>query len=188
MHNPHPWAETLPQLYDHLWARLIRGVHDRHAPARHPVLATVNAQGVPQARTVVLREADKQAASLTFYTDLHSAKISELIATPKASLHIWDASAHLQTRIHADVSILSGDDVRERWKNVPERSRSAYSAGPAPGQPIADSLAYTKTPDQAAFAVLHLDIQSIDALHLGPDHRRAHFSRADHWAGQWLVP
>ncbi|WP_235937006.1 hypothetical protein [Vreelandella azerica] len=45
MDNPHPWAETLPLLYEHLWARLIRGVHDRHAPARHPVLATVSAQG-----------------------------------------------------------------------------------------------------------------------------------------------
>ncbi|MGS2742488.1 pyridoxamine 5'-phosphate oxidase family protein [Halomonas sp. LS-001] len=188
MHNPHPWAEELPRLHEHLWSRLIRGVHDRHAPARHPVLATVSSQGEPQARTVVLREADKQAATLTFYTDLHSAKVLELTNTPKASLHIWDASAHLQTRIQADVSILSGDDVRERWKKVPEHSRSAYSTGSAPGQPIADSLAYTKTPDPAAFAVLHLKVQAIDALHLGSYHRRARFQRIDDWAGQWLVP
>jgi len=188
MDNPHPWAETLPLLYEHLWARLIRGVHDRHAPARHPVLATVSAQGVPQARTLVLRGADKPAATLTFYTDLHSAKVEELRTSPLAALHVWDASAHLQTRIEASVTLLTGDDVSDIWQRLPEHSRLAYSSGPAPGTPIDDSLVYSKTPDQSAFAVLRLDIQAIDALHLGPDHRRARFSRADDWAGQWLVP
>ncbi|MFP3387127.1 pyridoxamine 5'-phosphate oxidase family protein, partial [Tritonibacter sp. SIMBA_163] len=54
---------------------MIRGVHDRHAPARHPTLATVSPAGMPQARTVVLRGADKQAATLTLYTDVHSDKV-----------------------------------------------------------------------------------------------------------------
>ncbi|RUR29478.1 pyridoxamine 5'-phosphate oxidase [Vreelandella andesensis] len=188
MQRQHTWAETLPQLYDHLWARLIRGVHDRHAPARHPTLATVSTNGMPQARTVVLRSVDKQAATLALYTDIHSDKVSALRANPVAALHVWDASAHLQTRIEAGVTILTGDAAYEHWQRVPEHSRSAYSSGSAPGEPIADSLAYTKTPDQQAFAVLLFHINTIDALHLGPQHRRALFSREDHWAGQWLIP
>ena len=54
--NPHPWSEQLDTLHTHAWHRLIRGVHDRHAPARHPTLATVSPDGMPQARTAVLRE------------------------------------------------------------------------------------------------------------------------------------
>lgn len=188
MQPRHPWAETLPQLHDHLWSRLIRGVHDRHAPARHPTLATVSPSGMPQARTVVLRGADKQAATLTLYTDVHSDKVKALHTTPVAALHVWDATAHLQTRIEANVTVLTGDAAHEHWKRVPEHSRSAYSCGPAPGEPITDALAYTKTPDQQAFAVLLLQVNTIDALHLGPKHRRALFTREDGWAGQWVVP
>ena len=73
--DPHPWARDLSQLYADVWARLTRGVHDWHAPARHPTLATVTPEGRPQARTVVLRAADKAAGALDIYTDLHSSKV-----------------------------------------------------------------------------------------------------------------
>ncbi|RUR34138.1 pyridoxamine 5'-phosphate oxidase family protein [Vreelandella nanhaiensis] len=186
--SSHPWAEKLPLLYDHLWARLIQGVGDRHTPARHPTLVTVSENGMPQARTVVLRGADKQAATLAIYTDIHSEKVNALSATPVAALHVWDAGEQLQIRIKANVTILTGESVSEQWQRLPEHTRSAYSSSPAPGEPIADSLAYTKTPDKSAFAVLWLDIQAIEALHLGQCHRRAAFKRTDNWAGQWLVP
>ncbi|RUR39104.1 pyridoxamine 5'-phosphate oxidase family protein [Vreelandella populi] len=186
--SEHPWAEELPLLYDHLWARLTLSVNDRHAPSRYPTLATVSENGMPQARTVVLRDADKQAATLAIYTDIHSEKISALRATPVAALHVWDAAEQLQIRIEANVTLLTGEAISEQWQRLPEHARSAYSSGPAPGEPIADSLAYTKTPDENAFAVLWLDIQAIEALHLGQSHRRAEFSRANNWVGQWLVP
>jgi hypothetical protein len=59
---------------------------------------------------------------------------------------------------------------------------------PAPGTPIAAALDYRKTPDPAAFAVLRCTVQTIDAVHLGPNHRRARFDAADGWHGQWLAP
>ncbi|PRY63512.1 pyridoxine/pyridoxamine 5'-phosphate oxidase [Vreelandella songnenensis] len=186
--SEHPWAEALPLLYNHLWACLTQGVNDRHGPARHPTLATVSEKGEPQARTIVLREADPHAATLATYTDIHSDKIAALRANPVAGLHIWDAKQKLQVRIEANVTLLSGDEVSARWQRIPEHARTAYSSGPAPGEPIADSLAYTKTPAQRAFAVLWLEVQTIEALHLGQQHRRAVFKRADGWAGQWLVP
>ena len=39
--DPHAWAANLDTLYAQVWARLVRGVGDRHAPARHPTFATV---------------------------------------------------------------------------------------------------------------------------------------------------
>jgi pyridoxine/pyridoxamine 5'-phosphate oxidase len=187
-HDPHPWCSDLATLRRQVWERLVRGVRDRHAPARHPTLATIGMDGMPQVRTVVLRAADKPAATLDIHTDLHSAKVTQLRSDPRAALHVWDPSPHLQVRIEAEVAILSGAEVADIWHRVPEASRLAYGSAPAPGQSIEAALAYEKSPDPAAFAVLRLSVQAIDALYLGPDHRRARFDRADEWAGQWLAP
>lgn len=186
--DPHPWAAGLETLHAQVWTRLVRGVGDRHAPARHPVLATLSPDGGPQARTVVLRAADPVAGTLDIHTDLRSAKVAELRADPRAALHVWDGSAHLQTRIEALAQILSGDAVAVIWDRVPEPSRRAYGGTPAPGLPLADPLAHDPTPDPAAFAVLRLTVHAVDALHLGPIHRRARFQRADGWTGRWLAP
>ncbi|NNU82076.1 pyridoxamine 5'-phosphate oxidase [Halovulum dunhuangense] len=163
-------------------------MHDRRAPARHPTLATVSADGVPQARTVVLRGADRAAARLRIHTDLRSAKMRDLRARPLAALHVWDSAAHLQIRLTASVSILTGDAVADLWARIPEAARLSYGGTPAPGQALADALAYEKTPDPAAFAVLQLDLQAMDILHLGPRHRRATYTRTAGWAGQWCAP
>ena len=186
--DPHPWAEQLDSLLAHAWQRLTRGVHDRHAPARHPTLATVSPEGWPQARTVVLRAARRSEGVLEIHTHAHSPKIADLSARPVAALHVWDPGSHLQIRIQADVEIAQGDDVASRWSVVPEKSRTAYSRGPVPGHPISEALAYETDPDPAAFAVLQLHVRSMDLLHLGPQHRRAQFSANDGWAGCWLVP
>lgn len=186
--DPHPWASNLSEMHAQVWMRLLRGVRDRRAPTRHPTLATITSDGRPKARTVVLRAADKQAGRLDIHTDLCSAKVVELIAAPFASLHVWDASAHLQIRLEANVTILQGEDVTEIWARVPEASRLSYGGSPAPGQPISGALGYSKGPDPASFAVLQFSVQTIDVLHLGPSHRRARFDRSTHWTGAWLAP
>lgn len=186
--DPHPWACDLAGLHAEAWLRLTRGVHDRHAPARHPTLATVSSDGRPQARTVVLRAADKATGTLDIHTDLRSAKVADLRTTPFAALHVWDSSAHLQLRLEAQVTLLTGQDVAAIWDAVPAVPRLSYGSDPAPGQPIARALDYTKAADPASFAVLRLEILTVDALHLGPNHRRARFDRKTGWEGVWLAP
>jgi len=186
--DPHPWAATLDGLYAQVWARLMRGVADRRAATRHPTLATVSPDGWPEARTVVLRAADPATGTLDLHTDLRSAKVAALRTTPRAALHIWDQSAHLQIRLVADVTILTGGNVAATWAKVPDASRRAYRMTPAPGHPIPTALGYHVAPDQTFFTVLRCTVQAMDILHLGPDHRRASFDRASGWAGAWLSP
>ena len=186
--DPHPWATTLEGLHDQAWQRLIRGVADRRAPARHPTFATLSPDGWPEARTVVLRAADRATAMIEVHTDIHSAKVAALQATPRAALHVWEAGAHLQIRLTTTVTILSGVDVAEAWARVPDPSRQSYGTQPPPGQPIPTALAYAKPGDPQSFAVLRCAVQAMDLVHLGPQHRRARFARADGWAGQWLAP
>jgi pyridoxamine 5'-phosphate oxidase len=188
MGDVHPWAANLDTLYAQVWARLVRGVGDRHAPARHPTFATVSADGWPQVRTVVLRAADPVAAVLEVHTDLRSDKVHALQHTARAQLHVWDASAHLQSRISVAVTVLTGPPVAEVWARVPDPSRQSYGTTPAPGTPIEAALAYDKNPDAASFAVLRCQVVAIDAVHLGPQHRRALFTAHSGWAGQWLAP
>jgi pyridoxine/pyridoxamine 5'-phosphate oxidase len=182
------WYEALDGLHAQVWQRLSRGVADRHAPARQPTLATVSPAGWPEARTVVLRRAMPSDALLEIYTDTQSDKIESLHTTPRAALHVWEPKLDFQIRLQANVSLLQGETVADRWQPLPDIARLSYGVTPPPGQPIADALAYDKTPDQARFCVLSLSVTHIDVVHLGAHHRRASFAASDGWAGQWLVP
>ncbi|MDR9433378.1 MAG: pyridoxamine 5'-phosphate oxidase family protein [Spiribacter sp.] len=184
----HEWARALDTLHTQVWKRLERGVADRRAPARHPTLASVDGKGMPQARTVVLRAAHHDTASLNIYTDCHADKVSEVRANPYAALHIWDNIAHLQIRFSTEVVVHTGEALKSIWEQLSDHAQSCYGFHPASGDVIAESLAYEKYPDLKAFAMLELSIQQMDILHLGHRHRRARFQRDDDWAGQWVVP
>lgn len=182
------WHTTLPGLYARAWDILSRGPADRHSPARHIALATTAPDGTPEVRTVVLRAADRAAATLDIHTDLRSAKVAALRQTPTAQTLVWDPRAHLQIRATATATILTGPDAAPLWARVPENSRPAYGATPPPGVPIAGPLAYTQTDGATAFAVIRLTLTALDLLHLGDRHCRARFDRADDWRGDWLSP
>mgnify|MGYP006421795365 CR=1 FL=1 len=184
----HEWARSLDTLQEQAWKRLGRGVADRRAPARHPTLATVDREGMPQARTVVLRAADPDPASLKVYTDRYADKVDEVSAHPYAAIHVWDNTAHLQLRLTGGVAIHTGAAIEPIWSQLSDHARNCYGFHPASGQSMSEALAYDVQPDPGSFAVLELMIQRMDVLHLGNRHRRAQFSRSDDWAGQWVVP
>ena len=91
-------------------------------------------------------------------------------------------------RLEATAPILTGPDAAVVWAGVPDASRQSYGSQPAPGRPIAEALDYARQPDPASFAILRLTVQTIDAVRLGPHHRRARFDRHAGWAGIWLAP
>jgi hypothetical protein len=182
------WHTTLPGLHARAWDILAQGVADRHSPARHIALATTAPDGTPDVRTVVLRAADRAAATLDIHTDLRSAKVAALRHTPTAQTLAWDPGAHLQIRATGTAIILTGPAAAALWARVPESSRPAYGASPPPGTRIDDAFAYTPTDGASAFAVIRLNLTSLDVLHIGDRHRRARFDRADDWRGHWISP
>ena len=183
------WFTTRDGLLGQVWRCLADGVADASAPARHPVLATIGLGGGPEARTVVLRAADRSAGTVQVHTDSASTKVVELAANPQAALHIWEAGVHLQIRLRGVVEVVQGSTTAALWSRVPDGSRASYGVTPAPGTPIATADAYQRTSDPARFAVLVLTIDQIDAVHLSGDyHRRALYSRHDEWHGAWLAP
>lgn len=182
------WFETCEGLYGEVWNTIVQGLASASHPARTPTFATVSPAGWPEARTVVLRAADTEAATVAIYTDIYSEKIRSLRASPRASLHIWAPQSALQIRLHTTVEIATGDAVLAAWNQLSESSRENYGILPSPGQPIDHSLDYAKSPDFSCFAVLNCRVATIDVVHLGDVHRRVVFSRSDEWAGRWLSP
>ncbi|MEL7117744.1 MAG: pyridoxamine 5'-phosphate oxidase family protein, partial [Pseudomonadota bacterium] len=85
-----PGGPILADRLSDAWQRLLLGVTDRDAPARHLMVATVGRSGGAEARMVVLRAVDPTAARLAFHTDAASGKIAELALDPRISLIVWD--------------------------------------------------------------------------------------------------
>jgi len=72
-------------------------------------LATVNAEGQPSARMVLLKGAD--AEGFVFYTNLESQKALELAARPRAALLFHWKSLNRQIRIEGPVTRVSDDEA-----------------------------------------------------------------------------
>lgn len=174
---------TLEELHDLAWSRLEAGVSDASAPARNLVLATIGPGG-PEARTLVLRAADRGAGTLDLHADAASAKVGQLRADPRAAAHLWDAGASLQVRLRGEVEVISGEGADAAWDRVPEAARVNYGGEPAPGGPIADPGAHEPGAARGRFAILRLRAREVEALLLGERHLRAVFSDG----ARWLAP
>ncbi|MFT5065046.1 MAG: pyridoxine/pyridoxamine 5'-phosphate oxidase [Yoonia sp.] len=177
------WFCELDGLWSYAWDQI-----SARDDTRLWALSTTGADGWPRTRTIVLRGSDTDQKSLQFHTDLHSEKVQDLQADPRASLLCWLPTSLLQIRLRVNISVQSGAAVSDVWGSVPDPSRQAYGTAPPPATPIANALDYTKPADPAAFAVLDCAVVQIDLLLLGIDHRRAVYSRGGDWAGQWVAP
>ena len=183
------FADDLGATLDAVWRMLDRAVRDKDAVARYPTLCTVDSHDWPQARTVVLRATDRRHARLMVHTDSASGKVGDLALRPRAQLHIWDNRASLQIRISVRVTLQTSREAANAWTRVPEVSRLAYGAEPAPGSRIAAPDDFITHPNPERFAVLACSVTRVETLLLADDgHRRALFEDRDDWAGTWLVP
>ena len=72
-------------------------------------LATVDGEGLPDARMVLLKDVD--ARGFVFYTNLHSAKGRELAAQPRAALLFHWKSLRRQVRVRGPVEAVSAQEA-----------------------------------------------------------------------------
>ena len=186
---------TLDEVRADAFRRLARGASHRRSPFRAPVLATVDGQGLPGVRTVVLRGFDPAARVLTLHSDVRTAKIEEIRAEPHVVLHGWDGRGQVQVRVWGRASLRLGEAARADWGRLHPGSRATYATAPTPGTPLDDpaSADQQRLPGSEAFlnfAVIEVVMNSLDWLHLARGgHRRARFT----WLGgtetaSWLVP
>jgi pyridoxamine 5'-phosphate oxidase len=119
----------------------------REAVAKEPndanamSLATVDAEGLPDVRMVLLKDADRRG--FVFYSNVGSAKGRELAANPKAALLFHWKSLRRQVRVRGLVSPVTDAEADAYWAT---RARPAQLGAwaSAQSQPLPDRLAFEK--------------------------------------------
>jgi hypothetical protein len=197
---------TLPEIEAACWRELARATQDRHHEWRTPVLATADG-GVPDARTVVLREVDADALQLVIFSDSRAAKRRQLQAQPQAMLVLWSKRLSWQLRLRVQVQVhIDGLAATSRWATLraspaardylaplapgallPQNPDPDPNPNPDPNTGVGDaSEGSPATERREHFAVLIATVQTIDWLELHRQgHRRASF---DKQGRRWLVP
>ncbi len=131
-------------------------------------VATIGADGVPDARIVLVRAAD--AAGIVFYTNYEGAKSRQLDARPVAAAVFSWLDLHRQVRFRARVERVSSTASDAYFASRPRASQLGAWASPQ-SEVIADR------------SLLDERIERYDA-----EFRDADVPRPDNWGGWRLVP
>jgi hypothetical protein len=192
-----PFHDDLAAALAEVWRLLAEGPALRRNAFHMPALATVDARGHPQVRTVVLRHADPAAGALRFHCDRRSDKAAEIAASGHAALHGYDSGSKIQIRASGPATLHTDDALAEAaWAGSMAMSRVCYGADPAPGARLPAGGAYTLPDPEAAltlgrpnFCAVVVTLARLEFLYLDRrGHRRAAWDRADGWRGAWLAP
>ncbi|TXN26000.1 pyridoxamine 5'-phosphate oxidase family protein [Methylobacterium sp. WL19] len=195
----------LPDFFDdldaslaHLWRLLEDGPRLRRNAFHMPALATVDADGCPQVRTIVLREAERRTGILRFHCDRRSRKADEIAASGRAALHGYDSASKVQIRVSGPATLHTNDALADAaWDGSMTMSRVCYGVAPGPGTELTSGEGYSLPETDAAiaagrpnFCAVQVSATRLEFLFLDRrGHRRAAWKRdGDGWAGTWLAP
>lgn len=131
-------------------------------------LATVDADGLPNVRMVLLKDID--AEGLTFFTNVESAKGRELAANPKAALCFHWKSIRRSVRFRGPVAPVSAAEA------------DAYFATRARGSQIGAWASDQSRPMEGRFALEKAVARETARFGLGK------IARPEHWSGFRLSP
>jgi len=124
-----------------LWQQCAENLAAATASARHPfhllTVASNTSTAGPDQRTVVLRSFNEATRTISFHTDIRSAKVSQLAACRHVSLHWYDPAARVQLRIAATAAVHHSDQrAAQAWHRSRTTSRACYTAANAPGSAV----------------------------------------------------
>lgn len=204
---------TIPPFYNDLSLSLVEarrliepGATDRRSEAHCPSVATLDVNGLPSQRVMILRHVDWAARKLRFHTDARSTKTHTLSERNAASVLFYLPEAKIQLRASGTMSMsTAGEEIDQAWHNATLFARRAYMATTAPGtvvdQPVSGLPAFIEgrqptdddiAPARKNFALLHVEFDTVEWLYLANSgHRRARWlwnTAAANWEGCWLIP
>ncbi|PCJ84820.1 MAG: pyridoxamine 5'-phosphate oxidase [Hyphomicrobiales bacterium] len=131
-------------------------------------LATVDDDGLPNVRIVLLKDYDQQG--FVFYTNFDSAKGNELTHNSKAALNFHWKSLRRQVRIRGLVSKVSDAEADEYYQSRPQGSRIGAWASQQ-SQPLESR------------ATLEQAVATLEQRYEGKD-----IPRPEHWSGFRIAP
>lgn len=168
----------LKQIDATAWATLSDAARDPQAEFRYLALCTLDAASRPQARTLVLRQADSVMRTLTFHTDVRSPKWQEMMANPQVTVLGYALQTRLQLRLQGRVEqYADGSEIASAaWSRLPAHTRNTYTGGP-PGEEREheDRAAAASTTDEAGrqhFGVVVMRVSTLEWYQLQKEHNQ----------------
>ena len=185
--------DDLEATLDFVRGFLEAGVRNRRLASHAPALCTLDDNGGPTVRTVILRGVDWPTRTLEIHTDVRSGKWSEIDARPAVALHVYDRRKHMQLRIFGRAALdRDGPLADAAFAAARPSSLEVYRVAGVPGTPIeAPAAAALRDGDvRDVFGVVTVRFSTIEYLFIGRSgHRRARFAFGeDATDATWLVP
>lgn len=182
-------------IFEQIIQRLSAAALDPKHPFRTGILATVNENGAPSARTCVLRRVDQDPLTLWFHTDRRAPKVAQLRLDGRFTWLFYDPGDKVQIRLIGRAAVhTEGVDADALWADVPPPVRATYQSPHPPGTPI--DQPHRNLPDAGGeagrqhFAAVACRVDEIDYVQLDPaGHVRMRISLGcEAIFGDWEVP
>jgi len=114
-------VKKFPELLDEFQAWMADAEKSEPNDPTAMSLATVNNEGQPSVRMVLLKNADERG--FVFYTNFESQKGTELLATPHAALCFHWKSLRRSIRIQGDIEVVTDEEANAYFDSRPRDSR-----------------------------------------------------------------
>lgn len=175
--------DSLTAIEDALWRELEAAAHALDHPWHTAVLATTDGE-VGDARTVLLRSAERASGELRLYTDARAGKVAQIARHPVGTLVLWSPALSWQLRLRVRLQVSTdGLAVSSAWAQLRTTTVSReFLSALAPGS-VLDGVAPARG-ERTHFALIEAQVAAIDWLEMHDDgHRRARFAvgAAPHW-------
>lgn len=204
--NKESFLNDLDLSFEEAWKLLADGKKDRTSPLHTLVIGSVDPEGLPSQRVMVLRSIEPEHRILRFNTDRRAAKINDFEENSAVSILGYHPNAKVQLRLSGVAEIKTeGASFENAWDSASPYGKRCYLANPGPGQSVTkpssgllSELEGIKpseeqlVPAKQNFAILEIKIDTLEWLYLAhTGHRRARFTW-DHesidWNGEWHIP
>ena len=168
--------------------------------------ATVDETGLPQVRTLVLRDISETA--LTLFINASSPKWQQLLKQPRCQAVLWYPSLQIQYRLTGRAEALASQTIKANWHKRPMRAKildyfydrvarqssrvASRAALLEQFQALSQSLDPPSLEASSAAIGLSVQLDQIERLDLSQNdlpHSRTLFERSENtWTAHCLVP
>ncbi|MEC8064077.1 MAG: pyridoxamine 5'-phosphate oxidase family protein [Pseudomonadota bacterium] len=193
------------QILKLIWNNIQDGVKSRHSGFHLMGFHYIN-DDRPRSTTVVIRNCDSYARSISFHTDYRQNKSRYIEKNPYVCLLFYSKQEKIQIVCNGRAKLHKNDIVTETaWKNMQPISKTCYCQDLIPGQPhneFSNGFSQERWREKSSpqilesgyenFSVITTTIDQIEWLYLSVEgNKRIQFNYENNdkkWTSNWLIP
>jgi pyridoxamine 5'-phosphate oxidase len=120
-------TNSLSEMHDVAWHIMQLGKQSHKSNMHQIYIATVDAFGNPQNRTVILRSVDADAKTISFHTDCRSSKVQDLMHNPNTAALLYDHENRVQVRLQCIAALHQNNAIaNDCWQKARLQSQLTY--------------------------------------------------------------